>query len=92
MVIFHSYVKFPEGIHPFSYGFPIKTSIFLWFPYGFPIKTIKYPFSLNELWHVMNGMSHESGTYGPQIIAQLPYLANPHHPHQFAKVNIRSLH
>ena len=34
MVIFYSYVKLPEGKLPFSYGFsygfPIKTSIFLW--------------------------------------------------------------
>ena len=26
--IFHCYVKLPEGKPPFSYGFPIKTSIF----------------------------------------------------------------
>ena len=24
---------------PFSYGFPIKTTIFLWFSYGFPMKS-----------------------------------------------------
>ena len=30
-------VKLPDGKPPFSYGFPIKTSIFLWFSYGFPM-------------------------------------------------------
>ena len=39
MAIFHCYVSSPKGKPPFSYGFPIKTSIFLWFSYGFPIQT-----------------------------------------------------
>ena len=30
---FHSYVKFPEGIHPFSYGFPMV----------FPLKPPYFP-------------------------------------------------
>ena len=38
-MIFHSHDSLPEGKPPFSYGFfygfPIKTSIFLWFSYGF---------------------------------------------------------
>ena len=29
LVITRGYVNLPEGKHPFSYGFPIKTSIFL---------------------------------------------------------------
>ena len=42
MVIFHSYVSLPECKPPFSYGFPmgfpIKTSIFPWFPRFFAIQ------------------------------------------------------
>ena len=35
--------RLPEGIHPFSYGFPM---VFLWFSYGFPIIfPLKPPFS-----------------------------------------------
>ena len=33
-MIFHSYVKLPEGKPPFSYGFPV---VFLRLSYGFPI-------------------------------------------------------
>ena len=36
---FHSYVSLPEDKPPFSYGFPIKTSIF---PYGFPMVSTCY--------------------------------------------------
>ena len=31
IVIFHSYVKLPEGKPPFSYGFPMGFPIFPWF-------------------------------------------------------------
>ena len=39
---FHSYVNVYQRVNSiflWFYGFPIKTSIFLWFSYGFPIKT-----------------------------------------------------
>ena len=45
MVIFHGYVSLPEGKPPFSYGFPM---VFLWFSYGFPIKTSIFP--MVSLW------------------------------------------
>ena len=33
----HVPMAFPGYQPPFSYGFPIETSIFLWFSYGFPM-------------------------------------------------------
>ena len=78
MAMFHSYVSLPEGKPPFSYGFPIKTSIFLWFSYGFPMVFLWFSWLIgDELTHKQPGLAAtiilRQGTTGDHQLGELSH-------------------